>query len=101
MQAHLWASLRTVVWLAAHACEAKVMAVPVGTLKKFATGNGAAKKPLMASCLAGLFDFTSNPKPRAGRLLLKNGRPVDDNEVDAVHLLRYIALTRPGTPGKL
>jgi len=50
--------------------------VPVGTIKKFATGKGNADKPAMIAA-AVAWGFT----------------PVDDNEADALALLRYI--TRP------
>jgi hypothetical protein len=47
--------------------------VPVGTIKKHATGNGAASKDMMiAAAIAAGF------------------KPVDDNEADAIHLLRYV-----------
>lgn len=53
MQVQLWASLRAVVWLAFPPGESNTVleAVPVGTLKKFATGSGAATKEMMAKYL--------------------------------------------------
>lgn len=45
----LWASLRAAVWLCGKA--KKFEAVPVGTLKKYATGNGAADKAAMSGFL--------------------------------------------------
>jgi hypothetical protein len=48
-QAHLWAGLRSAVWLCAKARHFD--AVPVGTLKKFATGSGAADKDAMSAAL--------------------------------------------------
>lgn len=48
-QAHLWAGLRSSVWLCAKA--AITECVPVGTLKKFATGNGHATKGSMFRAL--------------------------------------------------
>jgi Holliday junction resolvasome RuvABC endonuclease subunit len=71
LQSQLWAGFRTVVTLLYP--KIKLRAIPVGTLKKFGTGNGAAKKDLMAACL----------QARTG--LSPEGR--DDNEVDALHLL--------------
>jgi hypothetical protein len=75
MQAHLWASLRAVVWMQ---CRKQVIirAVPVGTLKKFATGKGNATKEMMA---ASLYSAHSG-------FLLDN---LDDNAVDAIHLWFY------------
>lgn len=82
-QAHLWASLRATVWLS-HLPE--VECCPVGTLKKFATGSGAAKKEAMAKALV-----RRNP---AYYQLMKNkvcdvrtGHLLDDNAVDAIYLL--------------
>ena len=46
------------------------VSVHTGTLKKFATGSGAASKELMMSTAAGHL----------------HRQPVDDNEADAVHL---------------
>lgn len=47
--------------------------VPVGTIKKYATGKGNAGKPEMID---------------AARVL--GYHPADDNEADAIHLLRYV-----------
>lgn len=47
MQCQLWASLRAAVWVACQECEIHYDAVNVKTLKKFATGNGNADKPMM------------------------------------------------------
>jgi hypothetical protein len=46
--------------------------VPVGTIKKHATGKGNAGKPLMMAAMQGL-----------------GYNPVDDNEADALALLHY------------
>lgn len=69
-QAHLWAGLRSSVWLCADA--AHFDAIPVGTLKLFATGNGHATKEAMAKFLRAQVPF--------GELKL------DDNGVDACWL---------------
>lgn len=74
MQSQLWASFRTVLWLAAHRHGFEVLPVPVGTLKKFATGHGNATKDMMAAALA-----------KKGELL----PAMDDNEVDARWLRRF------------
>jgi hypothetical protein len=76
-QAQLWASLRCVVTLL-HP-EVRLVAVPVGTLKKFATGFGNAKKEDMAKALPGGIMVANE----AG----DGFRAMDDNEVDARHLL--------------
>lgn len=71
-QAHLWASFRTVAWLD-YPNAVRFECVPVGTLKKFATGSGTATKEMMARTLAlapsaSSFDLTG----------------LDDNAVDAI-----------------
>lgn len=78
-QTQLWATFRGAVWLLG--CQIptlNVEAVPVGTLKKFATGHGAATKDMMASALR-----RTNPE-------FFSVRQPDDNEVDALHLLSYL-----------
>lgn len=73
-QAHLWAGLRSAVWLCGKT--EHFDCVPVATLKKFATGNGGATKQAMAQFL-----FRSKHTPHWP------GFPIlDDNGVDAVWL---------------
>lgn len=96
MQAQLWGSLRGVVQT--FYPERKILAVPVGTLKKFATGSGAAKKWQMAAGLAlaepRLWKLDgSGEKTRVFNVAAN--RDADDNEVDAVHLLRYAIANPP------
>lgn len=79
-QAQLWASFRAAMWLAVferHGANAppNLHPVPVGTLKKFATGSGAADKDAMKQ--AGM---KIAPKLLAG---------LDDNAIDAFHLWCY------------
>lgn len=51
MASQLWSSLRSAVWLLSrHGVQ--IDCVPVGTLKKFASGNGGADKSEMARALA-------------------------------------------------
>lgn len=69
-QAHLWAGLRSSIWLCGLAKTFE--AVPVGTLKLFATGNGAATKQAMAKALS--------------RQPLFHEYTLDDNGVDAAWL---------------
>ena len=54
MQGQLWASLRCAIWAVCQEFPIQVFGLPVGTLKLFATGSGAAKKPEMATALAAL-----------------------------------------------
>lgn len=78
-QVQLWASLRAAVWLATTRVMTKIPyfdCVPVGTLKSFATGNGAAKKDAMlaAAKRKKLLDSPSEFDD------------LDDNAIDALHL---------------
>jgi Holliday junction resolvasome RuvABC endonuclease subunit len=50
LQVQLWSSLRAAVWLA-FGSDTIIEAVPVATLKKYATGRGGADKNAMMSCL--------------------------------------------------
>jgi len=78
MQVQLWSSLRAMLWL--EACKTmapRVVAVPVGTLKKFA-GKGNADKAYMARAAAARGFFKSE---------------ADDNEVDAWLLLQFAIQT--------
>lgn len=56
--------------------------VGVTTIKKFATGNGRAQKGVMIEAAA-----------REGF------RVIDDNEADAIHLLRYVLQNNPNLQG--
>ena len=75
LQIQLWSSLRTAVWLA-FSSEVTIECVPVTTLKKFATGSGAADKAAMQKHLFLQFPEWKN----AG---------LDDNGVDALWLLYW------------
>jgi hypothetical protein len=61
-----------------------VFFVPGATLKVFATGNGSTKKLALAQPAQYAADAETG-------LLKRNGRPLDDNEVDAIWLARYTA----------
>jgi hypothetical protein len=93
LQTQLWASLRAAIWATyAPWSSTTVMGVAVGTLKHFATGHGAATKPMMAAWLAHQHPklYKKATKPTKTRLLETHlGRPIDDNEIDAIHLLFY------------
>ncbi len=71
-QVQLWASLRAAVWLAFDA-PVNIECVPVGTLKKFATGHGGATKDSMANYLKAQHPECYRPA-------------LDDNAVDAAWL---------------
>lgn len=77
-QTQLWSSLRAAVWLFAHNHNVKIECCPVGTLKKFATGYGGATKEQMAkSALLHHGEW------------LKDLPKLDDNAIDAIHLLAW------------
>lgn len=84
MQAQLWASLRSAVWIFAHERKINIECCPVGTLKKFATGYGGATKDQMMRAAwhkyaPQLNEFTrSHPEVQ-----------IDDNAIDALHLLAW------------
>lgn len=75
-QTQLWSSFRTVVLLKAAAYNVKTFCCPVATLKKFATGRGNAQKEDMALALVQTRE-------------IDNVTALDDNAVDAAHLLRW------------
>ncbi len=88
-QCQLWSSLRAAVWLSSSWKRSEC--VPVATLKKFATGHGAATKEMMVKA-ARLAEPT--------RFHMLPNRPVcfhdslqqcahDDNAADAYHLFRW------------
>jgi Holliday junction resolvasome RuvABC endonuclease subunit len=87
LQAQLWASLRAAVWLNGRDGSLQIDCVPVGTLKKFATGNGSATKDMMAHALRCTV-FKTGVKSRPFKFEL-NGVEIDDNEIDAKHLLNF------------
>jgi len=69
-QNQLWSSFRAVAWL--RFPMARFECVPVGTLKKFATGSGNATKEMMRAALKRHTDYGSAAFGR------------DDNAVDAI-----------------
>lgn len=73
--AHVYGGLMAVLteWCESHAPKIPYEGIPVGTIKKFATGNGRAGKPLMIAA-ARSWGF----------------EPTDDNEADALALLHYL-----------
>lgn len=86
-QTQLWSSFRATCWIYAHQHTIKTECCPVATLKKFAAGSGSADKTQMARALC-----RGNE-----RFVFKNGEvldtviggALDDNAVDALHLLHW------------
>lgn len=77
-QAHLWASLRAVLWLYSEQWGIQIECCPTGTLKLFATGYGGATKEQMERAARKKY-----PDWLATRIGL------DDNAFDATHLLAW------------
>lgn len=97
LQTQLWSTFRAAAWAVgishphvAFGC------LNTSTLKLVATGRGNATKKMMAAHAAlkypemfRMLPLTKqNPKQEL-YLETPEGRPVDDNEVDAFHLLKY------------
>lgn len=85
-QTQLWATLRAAVWAAIKVREYRVsgvVPVPVQTIKKFATGSGAADKKFMRIHL-----LQKHPEIRCDNL--------DDNAIDAIWLRLYIESKKAG-----
>lgn len=93
-QCQLWTSFRTCVWIAVEGRGIQIDAVPVGTLKKFATGNGSATKSGMAHALARAFPdlYTIHNSQKGEVEALPSGRILDDNAVDALWLYHWARL---------
>ena len=82
-QTQLWASFRSVLWsLLCQRTGIEAVPLPVGTLKKFATGSGNATKEQMALALSLKFPDLDMSA-------------YDDNAVDARHLLEYLIQKHP------
>lgn len=75
MQGQLWAAFRSCIWLQP---KPEKLAVPVQTLKKFATGWHNATKEQMIEAA-----FKHHPT------LCENVKKFDDNMADALHCLLY------------
>ena len=89
LQTQLWSSFRTAAWLAFdHSVQFEC--VPVGTLKKFATGHGGATKLMMAKAAMNREPNRFSQVTKAAALWdRKQNCWIDDNAVDAYHLYRW------------
>ena len=107
MQAHLWATWRAAVWVQQGI---DIDCLATGKLKQFATGNGGADKNMMAKALVARnperYEIQVVPTKLRSRATLKlrpvdnlvvrdklNNKILDDNAVDAVHLLEWAKQT--------
>jgi len=91
MQAHLWASFRTVAWLFAAHNVVEIECIDTSRLKRFATRHGNAPKDLMSAWLvkthADRFRFFDGAVRE-----VDNNKKLDDNAVDAAHLYYWAKL---------
>lgn len=89
-QAHLWATWRAAVWALAVRRNVQIDCLATGKLKAFATGSGAADKERM--CRALTLDPRYTLDKSGVRDTLRN-ELLDDNSVDALHLLNWAKKT--------
>lgn len=88
-QVQLWSSFRGVVWGFCAERGIDVDCLATGKLKKFATGSGAADKTDMAIALVHSDPAVYTLGAHGGVLDARTGEILDDNAVDAAHLLRW------------
>jgi hypothetical protein len=94
-QCQLWSSYRTCVWLVAHQKGLEVEAVPVKSLKLWASGDGgASKKGMMNALVASARDRFSlvDMKRKTDRWRVRDAvhdTLLDDNAVDALWLYSW------------
>lgn len=89
-QTQLWAGLRSCVWFAACQDAATLLeCVPTGTLKKFATGHGAATKEMMADSLVKQDPRFTFKTIRRKQVVHDGNHRLDDNAIDAIWLWRW------------
>ena len=94
-RSQLWGSLRAVTWVFGRVPLNIVECVPVGTLKQFATGNGAANKRQMAAALA-IADPTHYVLDFATGRVWRDHWALDDSEVHAIWVGRFTAAVDRG-----
>lgn len=88
-QTQLWASFRGAVWAFCHRFDVQPECLNTSSLKKFATGNGHADKTDMARALCKAEPPVYTLGAHGGVLDGRTGEILDDNCVDATHLLRW------------
>lgn len=89
LQCQLWASFRAAIWLAPNTHKQPVFeAVPVQTLKLFATGHGGATKEMMGKALWKQ-DSRFTPHVSDPRKLYYGIWNINDDAVDAVWLWKW------------
>jgi len=84
-QTQLWSSFRAAVWVFAAQNRVDVECINVKALKKFGGGHGSSDKARMADRLCAQYkDFS-----RAVSGVMFQGKVLNDDAVDAVHLLKW------------
>ncbi len=91
MQAHLWATWRTVAWIFAFTRDIQVECLGVQKLKQFGTGHGGATKEMMMGALPRVNQNFSFDKSTSE--LLFKGKIVTDDTADAAHLFYWASKT--------
>lgn len=87
MASQLWSSLRSAIWMMSKQ-GVQIDCVPVGTLKKFATGSGASNKVSMAIALNKIDSrFTLDVFGEVRDTL--TGEILTDDAVDAIWLAKW------------
>lgn len=94
LQCQLWASFRAAIWLAPQTRKQPIFeAVPVQTLKKFATGHGGATKEMMCRALVKQDPCFSHHPASAEKLFYRTlcgvNWTINDDAVDAVWLWKW------------
>lgn len=97
LQTQLWSSLRAAIWTARYINPSvNIQCVDTSALKVWGANHGSATKEMMGAWLVkkhpGLFEKNIQPTKKTESVFVRErqtGRPVDDNEVDAQHLLDY------------
>lgn len=98
LQTQLWSSLRSAVWAFKYLRpDVRIYCLDTAGLKKWGTGHGGATKGMMGAWLVKRHPdlYIKNPKPTENCFVLGANPPhpeVDDNQVDAQHLLDYSIL---------
>lgn len=93
MQCQLWSSFRTVCWLFAATNRIQTECLGVQKLKQFGAGHGGATKEMMAKALARKMPEAFSCAGTAMVFDRTTGNILDDNAVDAVHLLNWAIKT--------
>ncbi len=94
-QTQLWSSFRGCLWTFSFLYHINIECLATGKLKMFATGSGSADKTWMASALVRNHPtlFTLDAQRQVTYRFGEVGNILDDNAVDATHLLLWAMKT--------